>query len=162
MIAALVAGGDVHSQQPAKEKKEPDEAFVLKLEPFIVAAIKPDPNDTPLRKLQKERCRERAIALAKIRDAIAVGKWDPRDFEESLSVPVVLTENLLEHIEKPADQLKCHELRLDFLKYIEKVMDTRVLIGIEAPQTRDIAKAARIAAEIDLLKFKARTEKPMK
>ena len=50
--------------QPAPKEKERE----FKLDPFIAKAVEPDPKDTPLRKLQKERCRERAIAVEYFRE----------------------------------------------------------------------------------------------
>ena len=50
--------------QPAPKEKE----FDANSDPFIAKAVEPDPKDTPLRKLQKERCRERAIAIAYVKE----------------------------------------------------------------------------------------------
>jgi hypothetical protein len=132
--------GFARAQQPAPEKKDLDEGILLKLDPFMVNAIKLHPNDTPLRKLQKERCRERAVALAKLQTVIDIGKWNPTDFPDTLKISITLSENLLEVLDKPADKVKCYEIRLGL----------------------NIAKAARIDAEIELLKFKTEIEKPMK
>jgi hypothetical protein len=142
--------------------KDPEEELLNKLGPFIAAAVKYDLNDTHLKKLQKERCRERAIALAKLKELIELGKWNPQDFPDILSYVVTLSENLLELQGKPEDQLKSYEFRIEFLKYIEKFMDARVQVGSDASHRVNLAKAASLDAEIAQLKFKSTMEKPKK
>jgi len=162
IVPEQIQNGFVHAQQSVSEPT-PETGFseVLKFDPAIANALKPDPNDTPLRKLQKERCVARAIYLAKIQTLIDVGKWNPWDFTQLVPVPGLLVDNLLELVEKPEDKIKCYEFRIAFLKkYVEKFTDTRVQVGSDPSQNRDIAIAARLDAEIDLLKFKAQIEKP--
>ncbi|HEV3383647.1 MAG TPA: hypothetical protein VG097_02465 [Gemmata sp.] len=131
-----------------------------KLDPALVIAMKPDPNDSPIRKLQRERCRERAIYLAKVNTLIAIGKSNPQDFLDYLKLSATLTENLQELVDKPAAKLKCLEMRVELLKTGEKFIETRVLVGSDPSQNLNAAKAARLDAEIDLLKFKAEIDRP--
>jgi hypothetical protein len=131
-----------------------------KLDPSIANAMKPDPNDSPLRKLQKERCRERATYLAKINTLMAMGRWNPQDFLDYLKFSAALSENLLELMEKPYDKLKCLELRVELLKTGERFMETRVQVGSDPSQSLNLAKANRIDAEIDVLKLKAQIDTP--
>ena len=162
-ISKEASGGLIRSQQPAPEVKDQDEELLLKLDPFIVNAIKPDPNDNPLRKLQKERCRERALALGCFKIKQEIGRWDLQELKESLKVSVPLTENLLELVEKPGDKIRCLEMRIDFLKVVEKMVEANVIVGGgQFSQDLHTIKAARIDAEIDLLKFKAQMEKAKK
>jgi hypothetical protein len=146
------------AQQSAPEKI--DSELLRDIDPFILDAIKPNPNDSPLRKLQKDRCREQAYYLGKINQLIVIGRWHPQDFLGSLKVSASLSKNLLELMEKPTDQLKCLELRLELLKSNEKFIETRVNVGTEPAQNLNFARAARIDAEIDILKFKTELDKP--
>jgi len=134
--------------QPAPKKEVP------KLDPFIAKAVEADANDTPLRKLQKERARERATALALIRRSMEVGTWTQADFTHFIRLQSTLAENLAELMDKPADKVKCYEMRLDAANEFERVTKARVDVGAEPPQNLNLAKAARVDAEIDLLKLK--------
>jgi hypothetical protein len=151
------------TQQAAPQTNDPDDVLeILKLDSVILDALKPLLKDTPLQKLQRERCHERAIALAGFRENIEIGKWEPPCFTLVIKLTVALTDNLLELMEKPEDKIKCYELRVEFLKLIENFTDVRVQVGTDPSQNRDIAKAARIDAEIELIKFKERIEKSKK
>jgi RNA polymerase sigma factor (sigma-70 family) len=163
-VVEQVQIGFVRAEQPASDPiPETGFAEILKFDPAIANALKPDPNDTPLRKLQKERCVARSIYLAKILTLIDFGKlngkWNPLDSTEVVPVPGLLSNNLMELMEKPEDKIKCFEFRIAFLKNIEKFTDFRVQVGTDPSQNRDIIIAARIDAEIDLLKFKAQIDK---
>jgi hypothetical protein len=158
----FVPSSSAFCHQSALEAKDPEDALLGKLEPFIANGIKPEPSDSPLRKLQKERCRQRAIALAKYQTLMEIGKSDPSDNAEKLRVSTALAENLLDVFDKPADKLKCYEMRVDALKGMEKFAAQRVEMGTEPSQSLNIAKAARIDAEIELLKFQSSLEKSRK
>ena len=141
--------------QPAPKEKERE----VKLDPFVAKAVEPDAKDTPLRKLQKERARERAIAISHIKETLEVGGWQPSFFHEFIKLRVTLAENLAELMDKPADKVKCYEMRLDATKEFERFINIRVTTGNDPPQNLNLARAARIDAEIDLLKLKAELEK---
>src|SRR5262245_15065858 len=96
--------------QPAP--KEPP-----KLDPFVAKAIEPDANDTPLRKLQKERVRERAAALQTSLQLIELGRWRPSDFGDFSKLQATLAENLAELMDKPADKVWCYEMRLSVVAH---------------------------------------------
>jgi hypothetical protein len=126
----------------------------FKLDPVFAEAIKPDPKDPPLRKLQKERCRERATAVAMIREVIGIGNYNPDYFNDYVKLQTTLWENVAELTNTAADRVKCYELRFEAVKSLEESVRTRVAAGTEPPQSLNIARAARIDAEIDLLKLK--------
>jgi hypothetical protein len=67
--------------------------------------MRPDPNDSSLRKLQKDRGRERNIYIAKLLELIRIGKWNSQDFNILIPVPAQLAENLLELMEKDEDKV---------------------------------------------------------
>ncbi len=87
-------------------------------------------------------------------EIIQIGRWDSAFFGEYVKLHVTLAENLAELFDKPADKIKCSEMRVEKLKELEKFIDTRVKTGTEPPQNLNVAKAVRIDAEIDLLKLK--------
>jgi hypothetical protein len=116
--------------------------------------LEPNACDTPLRKLQKERCIDRAMALAIMRDSIAIGGWNSTDLNDHIKLHNTLADNLAELSDKPADWVKWYEMRVAKLKEVEKFMQTRSEVGSDAPQLVYIAIAARKDAEIALLKLK--------
>jgi len=160
----------VRFQQPNKPKNKDLEELgldavvaALDLDPVIISALKLRTNDSSLQKLQRERCRSRTVLIATIKNRIEFGnKWNPQDFSETLKAPDLLASNLLELMEKPEDKLKCYELRLSFLKLMEQFTITRVQVGTDPSQNQEIATAARIDAEIDLLRFKDEMAKAKK
>jgi hypothetical protein len=77
-------------------------------------------------------------------------------------MPVSFSKDLLELIDKPADRVKCYEFRVEFLKRVENYMPHLVAIGTHQSQSCNLASAARIDAEIELLKFKTEAAKPKK
>jgi hypothetical protein len=137
--------------QPQKEQPQ----IETKLDPLIANATKPDDKDTPLKKLQKERVRERAIALERLNECIQVGKWNSNYFLEQTKLQIALAENLAELLDKPADKVKCYEMRLASAKEFEKFIAKRVELGSDPAQNLNIASAARADAEIELMKLKA-------
>lgn len=167
IAACCTVSGFAHAQQPVPKMKQPPEPKTFdngwigdhKLDPVIVNAIKPDPTDSPLRKLQKERCREKAHYFDKVTMLIELGRWNPQDFEEYLKTAATLADNLMELVDKPTDKLKCLELRLAFAKSFEKFAETRATVGTDPPQNIYIARSARLEAEIQILKLKAEIEK---
>ena len=150
----------VSTQEPIPEFKESDDLLdSLKLDPIILNALKSDPNDTPIQKLQRDLCRELAIYQGKIMTLVNIGKWNPTDFPEAIQNAVSLSRNLVDIMEKPIDKLKCYALGVRLLKEIEQFTDTRVLVGSDPSQNHNYVKAARLEAEIKLLKFKTESEK---
>jgi hypothetical protein len=135
---------------------------ILNLDPVIADALKPNPKDSQLRKLQKEVCFNLGVYRAKIETLILIGKWNPQDFAETLRISVSLPKNLLELMDKPEDKLKCYELEVQLLNWIYQFTDTRVLVGSDPSQNRDAAKAAWLEAEVKLLKLKLEIEKARK
>ena len=125
---------------------------LLKDTPFVLQAIKPDEKDTPLRKLQKARAAERAIATVRHGEAIKCEVWTAEVFVEGRALPVAFAENLAELVEKPADKVKCYEMRLESMKAIEQFVAEQAEKGRVGPFDGHLAKAARLDAEIALLK----------
>jgi hypothetical protein len=152
--------GIAHAQEPAPKTNDADNDLLVKLDPIIGKAIKANPSDTPLRKLQKERCTDEGIAFAKLHEKILNAQWKRQNFEPFLDRACEFFEDLLALMETSEDKIKCHELRIKILKEFEEFTSSRVQIGNgnDPPQYLNLAKAARLDAEIDLLKFK--TEKP--
>lgn len=150
MYALAVA---VMIAQPAPKVPE------FKLDPVTAEAIKPDPKDPPLRKLQKERCRERADALDRITEIVTLGNWSPSFYRDYVKLQITFWENLAELEEKPADRVKYFERRVDAAKEIERFLSVLVNAGNEPPHSHTLAKATRIDTEIDLLKLKDQMEK---
>jgi hypothetical protein len=133
-----------------------------KVDPFIAEAIKADAKDTPLRKLQKDLCREEATAVAKMKQAMDIGKLSSEDFIRFHTLTARLADDLMELMDKPESKIKCLELRVNAFKQLEHTTELRVEAGREAPQELNLARANRIRAEIKLLKFKAELEKEKK
>ena len=154
MSAVLTFALLLINQPPPK-----DEAPWAGIKEFVTKAAAPDPKDTPLRKLQKERVRERAVAVSQIKEVMEIGRWDPSYYASFIKLQDTLWENLAEVVEKPADRVKCYEMRLGAAKEIERFVTTRVAAGNDPPQMLPIARANLIDAEIDLLKVKAEFEK---
>jgi hypothetical protein len=125
-----------------------------KLDPFVAKAVEPDAKDSPIRKLQKERVCDRALAVALTRQVIQSGRWQPSDFADYSKLQGTLAENLAELMDRPADKVRCYEMRLDAAREFERLAKTRVDAGAEPPQNYHLAKAGRIDAEIDLMKLK--------
>jgi hypothetical protein len=128
--------------------------FEFKPDPFIAKLIAPDVNDSPLLKLQKERARARALFVFKVDEGMPISSWSTRYITECAEERLVLWENLEEVAQTPADKLKCAEMRLEAAKGFEKYSSTRVEVGSDHSLTLNFAKAARIDAEINLLKLK--------
>ena len=63
---------------------------ILKLDPVIAEVIKPNAQDSQLRKLQKEVCFSLTVYMATMEKLIAIGKWNPQDFSEMIRVSVSL------------------------------------------------------------------------
>ncbi|HSQ58427.1 MAG TPA: hypothetical protein VLM40_22085 [Gemmata sp.] len=137
----LLAAG---SAQPAEPKSD--------LPAFAAEAVKPGDKDSPVRKLQKERARERAAALARMRLVLANGMAPDNLLDEYVKAGATLAANLVELVEKPEDKAKCFEMRVDGLKEVEKRLDAMVKVGQEREYRLNLARAARLDAEIDLLK----------
>lgn len=133
---------------------QPPKTEPLKLDPFIASAIEPAATDTPLRKLQKERVRQRAEYVARVREVMKVGRYNATEFVEYQKVQAVLAENLAELKDAAADKIKCYEMRVAALEEAERFIATRVSGGASFPQHLNLVKAARIDAEIDLVKLK--------
>jgi hypothetical protein len=152
-VAMFVFALTVMIAQPVPKAPE------FKLEPLIAKAIEADPNDSLLRKLQKERCRERAHAIAQITGVIQIGAWNPTYYTDYIRLQMTFWENLAELADTPANKVKYYERRIDAAKEIEQFFTVRVNAGNEPPHTLSLARATRIDAEIDLLKLKAEVEK---
>jgi hypothetical protein len=160
--ACLAPCGSVLAQNAEPEKRASAVDAPEKLDAFIAEAIKPDAKDTPLRKLQKDLCREQATAIGKIQLAIEFGKASPVDFNRFYTLSARLAEDLMELMDKPESKIKCLEMRVDAFKQQEKAVELRVQTGTEASQEVNLARANRIRAEIKLLKFKSDLEKEKK
>ena len=145
MYTAVVMLATV-AAQPAEAKPT--------LPAFAEEAIKPALTDSPLRKLQKDRVRERVEAVKRFQAALEVGRWDARTFGEYVELQSTLGSNLSDLFDKPEEKVKCYEMRLEAMMEFEKYIEANVKAGNLRSQDSNPARAARIDAEIDLLKFK--------
>lgn len=125
-----------------------------KLDPFVARAIEPAAADAPLRKLQKERVRERALALDAVRRAIAAGSADAAAYTDFVRLQVAIADNLAELMDEPADRVRCYEMRVEALKEYEKLVRARVDAGATSRTALHLAAADRLDAEIALLKVR--------
>jgi hypothetical protein len=141
------------------DKKQP---AAPKLDPLIEKAATPDPKDSDLRKLMKERVRERAQYLVRVQEMIAIGRWDATFFSEVVKNEALLWENVAELLDQQADKVKCFEKRVEKFKEFEKFIAAGVDVGNQPPQNLNLAKAARLDAEIALLKLKGGAADPPK
>jgi hypothetical protein len=125
------------------------------LDPFIAKLIKPDANDTALLKLQKERAHARAMYMAKWNQVIDLGALSVSYFyAEVIQQQRELWNNLAELATTPEDKLKCAEMHLAGVKWIEKVINKNVEVGAFCSRYSNFARAAVLDAEIELLKLK--------
>jgi hypothetical protein len=130
-------------------------AYEIKLDPFVVKLIKPDANDTALLKLQKARPHARALYMAKWKEVIDIGASSVAYFyDEVIREQRELWNNLAELATTPEDKIKCAEMHVADMKWIEKVITKNVEVGAFYSHYGNFAKAARLDAEIDLLKLK--------
>ena len=158
LVLAVLFGTSsiVFSKQPEPTKRDYDKEFLDKLDPFIARAIKPDSKDSELKKLQKDLCREEALARAKIQAVIDLGYnvEQPATFSKLYKLSATLAEDLMELVETPADKIKCLEMQVDAYKQYERAIQKLVEIGKVDTQELNLARASRIRAEIKLLNFK--------
>jgi hypothetical protein len=128
--------------------------FIARHNEFIAKLINPDSKDTPLVKLQKARARSRALFVCKVEELMLNSSWPVLHIKECAAEHLVLWENLEELAQTPADKLKCAEMRIEAAKEYEKFIATRVEVGSDPSMNSNFATAARIDAEINLLKLK--------
>jgi hypothetical protein len=146
------------AQQPEPNKKRTAEDILGEFDSRIAYAIKSQPDDTAQKRLQKERCTEQLIALGTIQELMTLEKWNTESLSAALKIPTALSKNLLELIDDPKDRIRCYEMRVRALKHLEDFVEKRVLVGSDPGQKLNIIKAARMDAEIDLLKFRTEIE----
>lgn len=139
--------------EKGKEVPAPPPGRAPKFDPWVAAAIEPRPTDTPLLRLQRERAREFAVCVAKSKEIIAIGRWDPAMASEFADASNQLWDVLADVFLLPENREECRRLRLAAARETEKFVDMRVKIGNQPPQDLHLARAERIDAEIDLLKF---------
>jgi hypothetical protein len=154
-------------QPPLQKKEDPDEFFppALPGEPLIPRwgekkfikqfDLEPNASDTLMRKLQKERCMLLVHALSWQYDVIPItSAFSPGYFTDYIERHATLFENLAELAEKPADKVKCYEMRVEKLKEIERFVKKYYEYGEVKCHELSMARALVIDAEIELLKLK--------
>jgi hypothetical protein len=143
-------------QQPAQKKENLTYAAAVREEVIKEYALQPNADDSPLRKLQREHCIDRATAISMWRFVIPIMSWfNPLYFVDYIELHVTLFEDLAELADKPANKVKWYEIRVEKLKEVEKLVKQIYEIGINPPGIDlTLARAARIDAEIELLKLK--------
>jgi hypothetical protein len=130
----------------ARGDTTPQISKLLDMKPFPVGD-----SDGPLLKLQKERFNARLEAARLNAKAVQAGAMNTNQFNELLAV---LASNAADVEPKPEGKVKWMELRVDVLKSQEAMARKRAEVGVENASASLLAKAARIDAEIDLLKLK--------
>jgi hypothetical protein len=143
--ALLVVIALIAPQQPA-DNTPPELAKLLEMKPFPVVD-----SDGALLKLQKERFNARLEAARLQARALRAGALNSEQFNELLAV---LASNAVDVAEKPDEKVKWMEMRVEVLKSQEAIAQKRAEAGAENASASLLAKAARIDAEIDLLKLK--------
>jgi hypothetical protein len=135
------------AQQPGqKADTAPDLSKLLDIKPFPVGD-----SDAPLLKLQKERFNARLEAARLQLQAVRAGALNTQQFNDLLTM---LATNAVEVERKPEDKVRWLQMRVDVLKSQEAIARKRTEAGVENASATLLAKAARIDAEIDLLKLK--------
>ncbi|HSQ54381.1 MAG TPA: hypothetical protein VLM40_01445 [Gemmata sp.] len=137
---------------PKLEYADPQLLARMKIPGFVLKAVTPDEKASPLRKLQKARAGDLLIANEKHREVIQVGQWDDRIFDEAIRLPAAVAASLAEAVEEPADRVKVFERWVDQMKALEKVVAERLEQNRAGKYDVHLAKAARLEAEIAVVK----------
>lgn len=147
LLPALTAVVLALSPAPQAARDTPPEvAKLLMLKPFPAAEA-----DGALLKLQKERFNARLEAAQLQLQAVRAGALNAQQLNELLAV---LASNAADVEPKAENKVKWMEMRVEVLKSQEAIARARVEAGAENPSASLLAKAARLDAEIDLLKLK--------
>ena len=89
-----------------------------------------------------------------IRVSINAGQWGFGALGEYVKLQTIFAEQLAELMDKPADKIKCYEMRVENLKEFGADHQGPREGGLDRLESLNLAKAARIDAEIELLKLK--------
>jgi hypothetical protein len=145
LLAAVLAllAGTAAARPRAPQDSGPDLSRFLALKPLPA-----DPADGTLRKLQKERFNTRLEVLRSLAKSVEAGALKPEELTDLVSQ---LTANGVDLEDKPEGKVKWAEMRLEFLRGLEHLAERR---AGDAPVEYYLAKAARIDAEIEVLKLK--------
>jgi hypothetical protein len=112
-------------------------------------------SDSPARKLLKERFN---LRLSVLQDAYAVCNTlccdRQGEIEKFLTHIPLFIEAGAALAQTDADRLWWYELYLKAMRDVERYVSVRVEVGAEPSQLLNISRAARIDAEIELLKLK--------
>jgi hypothetical protein len=142
---------DIPTRSNPKADRDPLEPELPQL---IAAAVRPDDKDTPLQKLRKTRVRELALYVAKTNTVIELGRWDGANSRDFCGTHRQLGKALAELLNAPADKAKALELGLGGLKESERITGALVQAGRNRPQEVNVVRAARLDAEIELLRLR--------
>lgn len=145
ILAALLAPAPTQQPTP-KTDPPPDLSKLLDVKPFPV-----HDSDSPLLKLQKERFNARLEAVRLQKQAVRAGAMNTQQLAELLAV---LASNAVDVEPKADGKVKWMELRVEVLRSQETIARKRAEAGAENAAASLLATAARIDAEIDLLKLK--------
>jgi hypothetical protein len=148
----LITLASLHDPDPARLKF--GESHFITHNPFVAELLKPDASDTALLALQKERTRHRAIYIEINEEIRIIGISCVPMFMEYVQEQRTLWENLAELAVAPEDKLKCAEMRITTARQFELFVASRVEVGSDPSENLNVAKAARLDAEIELLKLK--------
>jgi hypothetical protein len=110
-------------------------------------------NHTPLQKIQYEQVHSGLIYIRKLETLVAIGKWNPQDFRDYLTLASDVYQVAAELQPTLNGKIRCYQARVILLKEIEQFTITRVQVGTDPSQNTEHAQFKRFQAEADLLKL---------
>lgn len=122
--------------------------------PEFVKLVALDPADTQLRKLRKERCLARGMAIALNQVRIEIGHMDIGDHHDHIKLVDAFTANAIELVEKPANRVVWFEWQIAYFRKWEERIQKSVEDGFRFPASLKIVRAARMDAELAMLTLK--------
>lgn len=125
------------------------ERYLLAMKPVVVEVT-----DTPVQRLQKERFNERLCGYQNWNRSMHQLHCREPPLLQGLRMLSPLVEAGASLSDKSEAKLVWAEIRVAIHWNMERYTKIRVGLGAESPQTLNLAKAARIDAEIELLRLK--------
>ena len=138
----------------AAERANAPNDSVKAFSPLVADAIKADPKDSAVRKLQKARISRRVTYLQDVHELIDLGRFDSATLPEYLATHTKLAADLAELADNVPDRIKYYELMFDKAKFAEVFVRVRVETQNQPRQDVYLATAARLDIEIELARLK--------
>jgi hypothetical protein len=153
-LAVLLLAPGIATAQPPKQDEASPLPRILALKP--VAASE---DDSPIRKLQKERFNARLAAAQMQYQRLQIGAVTSDGLRQLPGLVARMAEDRADLELNPADRVKWLELRVEVLREYERIARRRVEAGTSNPDEVSLATAARADAEIDLLRLQESLKK---